>query len=54
MEEAKTDTTYCINNECSKREECKRNCVHYKFDLTKNYWFMQECKNFKKEGIKDE
>lgn len=43
MKEANTDTTYCISNECLKKEECWRSCVHYKFDLDKEYWFMNNC-----------
>ena len=49
MKKASHDVTYCISNECLNRESCTKNCVHYEFDLTKNYWFMQQCENFRKE-----
>ena len=54
MEKAKHDITYCVSNECADREKCTIHCSHYEFDLTKNYWYMQQCEDFKKEGIKDE
>lgn len=51
MKKANNNSTYCVNDECSKKETCKRNFMHYKFDLEKEeYWFMLLCEKFEKEG----
>lgn len=47
MQKANTDTTYCMNTQCPKGEECWRHFTHYEFDKDKNYWQTDYCEEYK-------
>ena len=45
---AKTDFTYCVNNECENKENCLRHQMHYNFLVCiRNYWFCHFTKDKK-------
>lgn len=41
---ARTDTTYCVNKECTKK--CSRHESHYEFEENKNYSWQFGCKKW--------
>lgn len=46
MQIANTDTTYCVNMECT--EKCWRHKDNWHFDPNTNYWFMDKCEKCEK------
>ncbi len=51
--EANTDTTYCTSKKCI--DKCWRHESNWNFDVCKNYWFMEFCKEKTDKGaVEDE